>query len=567
MKFVRAAYLVFFFSGIMFASVASAQSLTVQRVATGLAAPTFATHAPGDADRLYITQRSGAIRILNLTTGNLNAGNFITVPSVNTSFEGGLLGLAFHPDFETNNFFYVNYTISAGGSFRTRVSRFTATNANSASSATEQVIIEVNQPQQNHNAGWIGFSPVDNFLYVSMGDGGGGNDSGAGHTANIGNGQDFTNNLLGSMLRLDINGDDFPADSLRNYAIPAGNPFVGVTGDDEIFLYGLRNPFRCSFDQNGDFYIGDVGQNAREEIDVIPADFTGDLNNLGWRFREGTIATPGVGAAQPANGMNPVYDYLHNFGDFGGVSVTGGVVYRGPIEALQGSYFFADFVSDNMWSFVYDGSDPASFNGTNFTNFVAWEDFVTISGGGDLDNIVAFGEDLAGNVYIVDLSDGELFQITGGSLGLPIDGTTDTITSVVGVTESGTVADLVASDDAAVRFRNSNVAPGDPALQVEFEAALPSASPSNLIMNFESRGSSPNLLQNLELFNFDSGTYESFDKRRLATDDASITFEVADPDRFISKSRARLRMTVSVDGPVVASPWAAIVDQVLFQVQ
>ena len=260
----------------------NAQELVFERIASGLNNPIFIAHAPGDPDRLYIAQRAGAIRILDLSNPGSAPTTFMTVPSVNTSFEGGLLGLAFHPDFQNNGFFYVNFTTSAGGPFRTRIARFTATSPTSANSNTQQVVIEVTQPQQNHNAGWIGFSPNDNFLYVALGDGGGANDTGAGHTANIGNSQDITNNLLGSMLRLDVDGDDFPADNNRNYAIPSDNTFVGVTGDDEIWLYGLRNPFRCSFDRaTGDLYIGDVGQGQREEISLYPADGLAN-RNMGW---------------------------------------------------------------------------------------------------------------------------------------------------------------------------------------------------------------------------------------------------------------------------------------------
>lgn len=394
---------------------AHAQSMSLERVAAGLANPIFATHAPGDADRLFIAQRAGGIRILDLTDTSQTPSTFMTVPSVNTSFEGGLLGLAFHPDYENNGFFYVNYTISAGGSFRTRIARFTRTDADNANAGTLQVVLEINQPQQNHNGGWIGFSPIDGYLYIAMGDGGNGNDTGPGHTAGIGNSQDITNNLLGKMLRIDVDGDDFPGDSLRNYAIPADNTFVGVNGDDEIFLYGLRNPFRCSFDRaNGDLYIGDVGQGQREEISFYPGTGHPD-RNMGWRLREGTIQTPGVGGPQPADGVDPIYDYPR-VGIFGGSSVTGGVVYRGPIPSFNGNYFFMDFNSNNFWSFRFDGSNPSDFDGTNHTPVFRWNGSFTTDTG-SLGNVVAFGEDLVGNVYICDLF-GEVFKIADGNMGL-----------------------------------------------------------------------------------------------------------------------------------------------------
>lgn len=404
------------------------QSLSVERVASGLANPIFVTHAPGDADRIYIAQRSGQIRIMDLNSGALST--FITVPSVDTFFEGGLLGMAFHPDFETNGFFYVNYTLSAGGGFRTRIARFTSTNGGvSANANTLQVVLEFGQPQGNHNAGWIGFGQ-DDLLYIASGDGGNGNDTGAGHTAGIGNSQDVTNNLLGKMLRVDVDGDDFPADTFRNYAIPAGNTFVNATGDDEILLYGLRNPFRCSFDRlTGDLYIGDVGQGQREEVNLYPAAGNAD-RNMGWRLREGTIATPGVGGAQPADGVNPIYDYPRT-GIFGGNSLTGGMVYRGPIAALNGAYFFADFGSNNFWAFRYDESDPTTFDGGNHTPVVRWNGVLSTDVG-FLSNIVAFGDDLAGNIYIVDIG-GEVFRISDGELGIPGDANGDGVVTLLDV--------------------------------------------------------------------------------------------------------------------------------------
>ena len=390
-----------------------AQSLSLERVASGLSAPIFVTHAPGDADRIFIAQRSGAIRIMNLNSGALST--FTTVPSVDTFFEGGLLGMAFHPDFETNGFFYVNYTLSVGGGFRTRIARFTSTNGGiSANSNTLQVVLEVDQPQGNHNAGWIGFG-LDGLLYIATGDGGNANDLGAGHTAGIGNSQDITNNLLGKMLRVDVDGDDFPTDNVRNYAIPAGNTFVNATGDDEILLYGLRNPFRCSFDRlTGDLYIGDVGQGQREEVNLYPAAGNPD-RNMGWRLREGTISTPSVGGPQPADGVDPIYDYLR-FGNFGGSSLTGGMVYRGPISALNGVYFFADFNSNNMWAFRYDGTDPSTFDGDNHTPVIRWNGVLSTDVG-VLSNIVCFGDDLAGNMYIVDIG-GEVFRVADGELAI-----------------------------------------------------------------------------------------------------------------------------------------------------
>ena len=374
------------------------------RVASGLSGPIYATHAPGRPNDLFVVERGGAVRILDLTTGSFNSAPFLTVPDVNTTGEGGLTSIAFHPDYATNGLFYTFSTSNGtgGNALTSNVREYSVSADTDVANASFSPVISVDQPQANHNGGWLGFSPIDSQLYVTLGDGGGGNDQGAGHTPGIGNAQDITDNLLGKVLRLDINGDDFPADSTRNYAIPADNPFVGVTGDDEIWSYGLRNPFRASFDRTtGDFYIGDVGQSAREEIDLQLATSAGG-ENYGWRLREGDIATPtgGVGGPRPPGAVDPIYDYLHGSGPFQGNSVTGGYLYRGPVADLQGMYVFGDFVSDHVWAF-----DPADPDGT-----IILLDSMITPDAGFINNIASFAEDAQGNLYVVDLG-GELFVI------------------------------------------------------------------------------------------------------------------------------------------------------------
>jgi glucose/arabinose dehydrogenase len=398
------------------ATVAQAQPLFFDRIASGLSRPVYVTMPPGDTDRLFIVeQHTGEIRILNRGSGMINGTEFLDVTGISTGGEQGLLGLAFHPDYGTNGYFYVNYTDSGGD---THIVRYTVSgNPDIADSGSAQEVLSFNQPQSNHNGGWIGFGP-DGFLYIASGDGGASNDSGSGHTEPGGNAQDIDNNFLGKMLRVDVDGDDFPGDATRNYAVPPSNPFVGVAGDDEIWAYGLRNPWRASFDsQTGDLYIGDVGQNAREEIDVQPAASSGG-ENYGWRLREGTIQTPGsVGGAQPPGGINPIYDFPHDGSSLGGFAVTGGYVYRGPILSLQGRYFFGDYVTERMWSLLYDGSPPAGFDGTNYTGFKDHTDAI-VTDAGTIDEISSFGEDPDGNLFVVDLG-GEVFQLVaaGDDLG------------------------------------------------------------------------------------------------------------------------------------------------------
>jgi glucose/arabinose dehydrogenase len=398
----------------------------LQRVASGLNSPTFATHAPGDRTRLFIGERNGAIRILDLTTGQLEATPFLTIPNVDAAGEGGLLGMAFHPDYAANGKFYVNVTIDNGGlvfqnktsPFSTHIRQYTVSPGNpSVADPTPTPVLDFIQPQTNHNGGWIGFGPNDGYLYVLTGDGGGSNDldtdgDSDGHTPDTGNAQDTTDNWLGKVLRVDVNGDDFSGDANRNYAIPATNPFVGEPGDDEIWAYGLRNPFRGSFDRaTGDLWIGDVGQGAREEIDFQPAASTGG-ENYGWRLREGFIATPGsVGGPQPPGGVDPVFDYPRS-GDVSGKTVIGGYVYRGPDPSLQGTYFFSDSgdfgdsASNKFWTF--DPSDP---QGT-----VADIKALLVPNTGSPRYPVSFGEDAVGNLYIVYLETNEVYLVRTNAL-------------------------------------------------------------------------------------------------------------------------------------------------------
>ena len=247
----------------------------LQRVATGVSAPLFVTHAPGDTSRLFIAERGGGIRILNLDTGVLQTTPFLTMSGVSTDGEGGFLGLAFHPDYFNVGMpgfgkFYVNVTTNSTTMTHIREFQVSAGNSNMADAGSLRQIMSFAQPQTNHNGGWIGFSPNNKFLHIATGDGGGSNDTGTGHTAGTGNAQDVTSNMLGKILRVDPTGDDFEADANRNYSIPPTNPFkAGVGspdddgGDDEIWAYGLRNPFRDSFDRiTGDLWIGDVGQGS-----------------------------------------------------------------------------------------------------------------------------------------------------------------------------------------------------------------------------------------------------------------------------------------------------------------
>ncbi|TWT95966.1 Soluble aldose sugar dehydrogenase YliI precursor [Botrimarina colliarenosi] len=364
---------------------------------------TTAVPDPTDPDRLLVAGRSGQINAISLSTGAVTP--YLAIPRVNTSGEGGLIGLALDPDYATNGYGYAYYTSSGtgGSALTSQIVRFARDPANPSQGLPESLssVLSVAQPQSNHNGGWIGFSPNDGHLYISFGDGGGGDDNDTGHTAGTGNALDITNNLLGKILRLDVDGDDFPTDPNRNYAIPADNPFVGATGDDEIWAYGLRNAFRNSFDrETGDLWIADVGQNTREEINFQPGNSPGG-ENYGWRLREGFIATPsgGVGGAKPAGAIDPVYEYLHGSGEFRGNSVTGGFAYRGPDASLAGDYFFADYASSRYWKYDPDNlANPVTnITGDLFSRGVA-------------NNPVSFAEDLSGNLYVLTIG-GDVYRI------------------------------------------------------------------------------------------------------------------------------------------------------------
>ncbi|MDQ7014651.1 MAG: PQQ-dependent sugar dehydrogenase [Planctomycetota bacterium] len=374
------------------APVHAQDTLTTERVTTGLSRPLYLTHA-GDTGRAFVVQQRGLIRILDLATDTILPDPFIDLASrvSQSGNERGLLGLAFHPDYDSTGLFYVNYTDRTNG--RTIIAQFSvsAADPNVADPDSFVQVLTFSQPFSNHNGGWIGFGP-DGFLYIATGDGGSANDPGN-------RAQTTTNMLLGKMLRVDVDGDDFPGDDTRNYAIPASNPFVGVTGDDEIWAYGLRNPWRNSFDRGtGDLYIADVGQGQWEEINVQPADSFGG-ENYGWRCMEGAHCTGLSGCTCfDSDLVLPIHEYSHAFG----CSITGGYVYQGAmIPHLRGNYFFADVCSNLIWSLRYDGSSVSDF--TDRTSELTPDV-------GSINSISSFGEDANGELYFCDLG-GELYRL------------------------------------------------------------------------------------------------------------------------------------------------------------
>jgi glucose/arabinose dehydrogenase len=343
----------------------------LQPVASGLSFPLYLTAPPGDMNRLFIVEKTGAIRIVQ--NGTLLPTPFLDIGSkVSMGDEQGLFGLAFDPGYATNGRFVVHYTDVAGN---TQVSSFqVSSDPNLADAASEQVILTAAQPFTNHNGGQILFGP-DGFLYLGLGDGGSANDP-------QGRGQDLSD-LLGSILRLDLQGGS-------PYAVPPDNPFVGQAGArPEVWSYGLRNPWRFSFDRGtGDLYIADVGQSQYEEVDVATAaDGSGRGVNYGWNIMEGAHCLSG--SCDQTGLTLPVFEYNHNQG----CSITGGYVYRGTaIPDLQGLYFFADFCEGWVRSFR-----PGADGVTELT------DWPTLQPGSP---VTSFGEDPAGELYVMGAGGG-----------------------------------------------------------------------------------------------------------------------------------------------------------------
>lgn len=364
-------------------SFCNAQSLDLELFASNFNNPVNIKHA-GD-DKIYVVEQDGYIKIIN-ADGTVNSTPFLNIDNIviNTGNERGLLGLAFHPNYINNGYFFVNYINNSGN---TVVSRFTRSTANPllADATTELIIISYTQPYSNHNGGDLAFGS-DGYLYISSGDGGSGGDP-----------QNFSQNtqsLLGKILRLDI---DSTTDT-ENYTIPTSNPFVGNSNfREEIWAYGLRNAWKFSFDRlNGDVWIADVGQNAYEEINLVTATDAAVGLNYGWRCYEGDAPYNTSGCAAPSNYTFPIDVYSHsNDGQFK-CSITGGYRYRGSeFSAFEGWYFFADYCSGEIGYLVYNESadtwtrtfDP--FNG----------------------NWSAFGEDLNGEIYVSDINSGNLYKL------------------------------------------------------------------------------------------------------------------------------------------------------------
>jgi len=471
---------------------ASAQFAAVQVagsvVENPLSRPVYLTHAPGDFRRAFVVEKQGRIRVLNLTsaaptlqqdtTPFLDSRSLIPTLAAGNSGnqdERGLLGLAFHPQYQTNGKFYVYYTAIAvgglpnGATFYCTLVEYTNRDpvtlaptplSDRADGTSARIVMQIPHPQTNHNGGWMSFGP-DGYLYVVCGDGGGSGDNDGGHNVSIGNGQD-TGTPLGKMLRIDVNVTSTPgqgpfvAGSIASYGIPADNPTIPVplgatTSRKEIWAYGLRNPWRCSFDRlTGDLWMGDVGQGNWEEINFQPALTGSNLNqvagrNYGWRCFEGTVSfdTNGGSCAASYNGgglTGPVGQYIHGalpmvippltFTNISGTcSITGGYVYRGcSIPELVGKYLFTDYCTGRIYT--------TSLNVSNVLDQPV-DNSTVIYGGSAVTQppiaattrptvaIVSFGQDAYGELYFIDQPGARIFKIVKTGTGVIVNANCD----------------------------------------------------------------------------------------------------------------------------------------------
>ena len=392
--------------------------IDAERIATGFDRPLALAAPRGDGERLFVVEQTGKIRIIKLATRTVNAAPFLDVSDkiIALGNEQGLLGLTFDPQYAINGRFYIAYTAPGGfyGNGVSHISQLTvSSDPDIADPASELTLLMFDQPQTNHNSGWLGFSPRrgdEGNLYIHTGDGGHFDDTGTGHVEPGGNAQS-TRTLLGKMLRIHI--EDAPG----TYSIPPDNPFFGSpTETEEIWLLGLRNPWRNSFDRRtGDMFLGDVGQGEREEIDVQKASNPGGGENYGWRVREGFIQNPRFpDEPPPPDAVEPILDYPHTTGQ----TVIGGYVYRGRrVRDLRGLYVFADYLggengdfTGKIWTLRYDGETAS-----DFTDITA-DLFPTRRGNYPLLNPTSFGEDALGELYLTDFGggNGNVYQIVRG---------------------------------------------------------------------------------------------------------------------------------------------------------
>lgn len=368
-------------------------------VTSGLSLPGFGTAPVGESGFLYIAEQNNvAVKRLNLVTKQITT--FLDLPNI-AGAQFGLSSLAFHPDYASNGKFYLNLYDPADAMVKIVEYQRSASNPLVADPATKRDILQVHNPSGSHNGGWLGFNPFDGYLYIATGDGG------AIEDVNLRGlpAQDLSD-ARGKILRIDVDEDDFPMDATLNYGVPDSNPFEIEGEKTNIFAYGLRHPFRNSFDRlTGDMYIGDVGSARYEEVNFIPAN-SGGGQNFGWRALEGPFDNPTFPDPAPANAIDPIHYYGHMGG---GAAIMGGYVYRGSeIPGLQGHYITVDQVTDLFTSFKFDGSTLTEL--VDRTEQLAHPTAISYAA------ITSFGEDADGEIYFFDRTRGDVFKIVAGAI-------------------------------------------------------------------------------------------------------------------------------------------------------
>jgi glucose/arabinose dehydrogenase len=399
-------------------------SLDTELVASGLTGANLVVAAPGDDSRLFVVQTNGIIRVIE--SGVLLTTPFLNIDAIvpNESFNG-LIGLAFHPDYENNGYFYLHHPLGTTTSNRLTIARYTVTaEPNVADPNSREEILVLNYPSLpgHHLGGSLNFGP-DGYLYIPLGDGG----TTGGETAGGARSQSLAS-PWGKVLRIDVNDDDFRADANRNYAIPPDNPFVGQGGDEAVFALGLRNPYRSCFDSaTNDFYIADVGRFSREEIDIIPTG-SGGGQNFGWNCAEGTLCTTNANCSCTED---PLVDPIHEYAHADGCSVSGGAIYRGcAIEGIDGHFFFGDWCSRRIWSFRFDSN--------TVVEFTEWTDQLAPPGG--FGAILSISAGPLGELYITDGSSVRRIIPEGGVIDRNDNGIAD------GCERAPCPGDIVSSD-------------------------------------------------------------------------------------------------------------------------
>jgi len=503
-------------------------SLDLETYVSGLSLPVGFVQDPRFENVQYIVQQRGLIR--RVIDGSLSGTDFMSLVGIVSSFgsEQGLLGLAFPVD-PNDDRFYVNYTrISDGATVVARYERLAA-DPMRGDPASAEILMITAQPFSNHNGGHIAFGP-DGYLYIGHGDGGGAGDSG--------NRAQTRTTHLGKMLRIDVS----PA---NGYVVPPDNPFVDnipVDALDEIWAFGLRNPWKFSFDWHpalgpgagsGALIIGDVGQDAWEEINYEPANSGG--RNYGWRNREGRH--PFNNTQSPA--YTPLIDPQHEVQHPIGGSITGGYIYRGSDlgASYYGRYFFGDFLTRRVWSFIFP-IDPDTGEAGNAVDVI--EHTTDLGGSNAIGNPSAFGVDAAGELYIVNYNGVVNRVITPKIVVQP-----QSFTRVRGNPVSGDLGSLLFSDDDRLVTRPDVFrATTTPPVQVEVTGLAPLPNPSSMSVTIETSASVNNIQQRVLFWNFQTSDWEAMDVRLATLDDSTLVVEVPSPERFINQNTGEVRVSI-----------------------